>query len=94
MSNTMKEIIAIILAAIMSIFAIVHSDNYTYMTVNAYPRHFVVNAENTKGEKITLHEYIDENGNSILLDNVDDTKAYRVTIDTLSGDIIEKTMLY
>lgn len=94
MSNTMKEIIAIILVAIMSIFAIVHSDSYTYMTVNAYPRHFVVNAENVHGEKITLHEYIDENGNSILLDNVDDTKAYRVTIDTLSGDIVEKTMLY
>ena len=64
------------------------------MTVNAYPRHFVINAENTKGKKITLHEYIDENGNSILLDNVDDTKAYKVTIDTLSGDIVEKTILY
>ena len=94
MSNTMKELIVIIVVVIVSTFAIIHADSYTYMTVNAYPRHFVVNAENAKGEKITLHEYIDENGNSILLDNVDDTKAYRVTIDTLSGDIVEKTILY
>lgn len=81
MSNTMKELIAIVIVVIMSTFAIIHADNTTYVTVNAYSRHFTVD---------NLSEYITETGDSILLENVNDNIDYIVTIDTLTSTIIDK----
>lgn len=81
MSNTMKELIIIVFVAIISIFTIIYTDNNTIVTVNAYSRHFTVN---------NLSEYITENGDSILLENVNDNIDYIVTIDTLTSTIINK----
>lgn len=81
MSNTMKELIIIVFVAIISIFTIIYTDNNTIVTVNAYSRHFAVN---------NLSEYITENGDSILLENVNDNIDYIVTIDTLTSTIINK----
>lgn len=81
MSNTIKELIIIVLVVIISIFAIAYTDNTAYITVNAYSRHFTVD---------NLSEYITETGDSILLENVNDNIDYIVTIDMLTSTIIDK----
>lgn len=85
MKNTIIDYITIVILSLMIALVTLYPTIDNVITVKAYSRHFTL--ETNKGT--TLSEYVTVDGDSILLESVNDDINYYVTIDTSTSTILD-----